>query len=56
MARAHIADKLSDEAVLAGLGYKQEFRRAFTPLQVSHYVTCSAERLLKFVLGFRDRV
>lgn len=34
MARAHIADKLSDEAVLAGLGYKQEFRRAFTPLQV----------------------
>ena len=23
-----------DEEILAGLGYKQEFRRAFTPLEV----------------------
>ncbi|KAF8841440.1 amino acid transporter [Paxillus ammoniavirescens] len=35
MARPHdIANKLSDETILAGLGYRQEFRRAFTPLQV----------------------
>ncbi|KAF9237249.1 amino acid/polyamine transporter I [Melanogaster broomeanus] len=33
MAHSH-AEKMSDEAVLARLGYKQEFRRAFTPLEV----------------------
>ncbi|KAF9220253.1 amino acid transporter [Gyrodon lividus] len=33
MAQAY-AENLSDEAVLASLGYRQEFRRAFTPLEV----------------------
>ncbi|KAH7884213.1 amino acid/polyamine transporter I [Phlebopus sp. FC_14] len=33
MAKAK-GDKISDEALLASLGYKQEFRRAFTPLEV----------------------
>ncbi|KIJ63944.1 hypothetical protein HYDPIDRAFT_91196 [Hydnomerulius pinastri MD-312] len=33
MAQAH-ARKESDEVLLASLGYKQEFRRAFTPLEV----------------------
>lgn len=28
------AVRLADEALLADLGYKQEFKRAFTPLEV----------------------
>lgn len=31
------AIRLADEALLADLGYKQEFKRAFTPLEVSSY-------------------
>jgi hypothetical protein len=30
----HAVEK-ADEALLAELGYKQEFKRAFTPLEVS---------------------
>ena len=29
---------LADEALLAELGYKQEFRREFTPLEVRRFV------------------
>ena len=29
------ATRLKDEALLAELGYKQEFKRAFKPLEVS---------------------
>jgi hypothetical protein len=35
----------ADEATLAKLGYKQEFRRAFTPLEVG-----STPALLTFIL------
>jgi hypothetical protein len=40
--------RLADEALLASLGYKQEFKRAFTPLEVGVaaglcYLTCANE-------------
>ncbi|KDQ60457.1 hypothetical protein JAAARDRAFT_32877 [Jaapia argillacea MUCL 33604] len=33
-ATAHVRTEQQDEAVLAALGYKQEFKRAFTPLEL----------------------
>ena len=33
----------ADEALLADLGYKQEFQRAFTPLEVSDNVCALIE-------------
>jgi len=31
------AVQLADEALLASMGYKQEFKRAFTPLEVAAF-------------------
>jgi hypothetical protein len=35
-AAAAAAEAEADERLLAELGYKQEFQRAFTPLEVCH--------------------
>ena len=35
--QAAIATATADEALLAELGYKQEFQRAFRPIEVSAY-------------------
>lgn len=33
-------DQYGDEKLLAQLGYKQEFKRAFTPLEVHRLLLC----------------
>lgn len=38
--------RLADEALLADLGYKQEFKRAFTPLEVCRPVMQYVRALL----------
>lgn len=44
------ATKQTDEELLADLGYKQEFRRAFTPLEASPLVSS----LLTSTTGYTD--
>jgi hypothetical protein len=38
MESSHHTIAKADEALLAELGYKQEFKRAFTPLEVSAFL------------------
>lgn len=47
----------ADEELLASLGYKQEFRRAFTPIEVSiSTVTQGGWSSKNYCLGIRHRV
>lgn len=46
-----MAVEAADEALLAELGYKQEFRRAFTPLEVRPF----SENLLRLRSHQQDR-
>ena len=52
------AVKESDEALLASLGYKQELKRAFSPLEVSRARTCICADIhpRRFRLGVWNRV
>ena len=51
------AVKESDEAVLARLGYKQEFKRDFKPLDVSGMRTnILTHQSTKSLPGFRNRI
>ena len=56
MTSAH-AVKESDEAVLARLGYKQEFKREFKPIDVSSMqILILTHQSKEFLLGFRNRI
>ena len=48
----------ADEALLAELGYKQEFQRAFTPLEVSIIFIISywSVQLINISTGFRNSI